>query len=343
MKEKIFLCQLGDYFDIYLPRVRRASNNTIAAYGYSFSLFFEFLYEERGIPHSSVTYKLLTPALFDEFILWMTNDRKYSATSVRQRMTALTSFLKYASQRKMDALKAYTSVMAAERPTAPQEEFPYFTIDEIIIILSLPDPEKYLGMRDLVFLSILYDSAARAQEMCNLRIGDIRFGTPVKLKIHGKGKKEREVPISEDVAALLKYYLKQRGLTRKDREQYLFLSQTDEQMTTACVRSIVKKYVGLARKKHPELFAEPNYSPHSFRHSKAVHMVEAGIDLICIRNFLGHEHIGTTEIYARVGQEAVTKALTDRKIPKVSAPVPEYKQSECSLPDFIKRARKNNM
>ena len=105
MKEKIFLSQLGDYFDIYLPRVRRASSNTIVAYGYSFSLFFEFLYEEKGIAHSSVTYKLLTPALFDEFILWMTNARKYSATSVRQRMTALTSFLKYASQRKWMPLK----------------------------------------------------------------------------------------------------------------------------------------------------------------------------------------------------------------------------------------------
>ncbi len=343
MKEKIFLNQLGDYFDVYLPNVRRASSNTIAAYSYSFSIFFEFLYEEKGIPHSSVTYKLLTPALFDEFILWMTNARKYSATSVRQRMTALTSFLKYVSQRKMDALRAYTSVMAAERPTAPQEEFPYFTIDEIIISLSLPDPQKYLGMRDLIFLSILYDSAARAQEMCNLRVGDIRFGTPVKLKIHGKGKKEREVPISEGVASLLNYYLKQRGLTRKDKEKYLFLSQTDEQMTTAYVRSIVKKYVGLAREMHPDLFMKTNYSPHSFRHSKAVHMVEAGIDLICIRNFLGHEHIGTTEIYARVGQESVTKALTDRKIPKVSVSAPEYKPGGCNLPDFIKRARRNNI
>lgn len=137
MKEKIFLKQLGDYFDVYLPNVRRASSNTIAAYGYSFSIFFEFLYEVKGIPHSSATYKLLTPALFDEFILWMTNARKYSATSVRQRMTAISSFLKYASQRKMAALKPYTSVLAVERPTAPQEEFPYFTIDEIKIIVYL--------------------------------------------------------------------------------------------------------------------------------------------------------------------------------------------------------------
>lgn len=341
MTEKIFLKQLADYFDVYLPNVRRASNNTIAAYGYSFSIFFEFLYETKGIPHSSVTYKLLTPVLFDEFILWMTNTRKYSAASVRQRMTAISSFLKYASQRKMAALKPYTSATSAERPNDPQEEFPYFTIDEIQIILSLPNPQKYLGARDLVFLSVLYDSAARAQEICDLRVGDIRFGPPLKLKIHGKGKKEREVPISDEVASLLKYHLKQSGLTVRDKEKYLFLSQTNEKMTTACVRSIVKKYVDLARKKHPDLFGESSYSPHSFRHSKAVHLVEAGVDLIYIRNFLGHEHIDTTEIYARVGQEAVTRALTNRKIPRISASTPNCKPSGCKLPDFIMRARNN--
>ena len=341
MKQKIFLSQLGDYFDVYLPDVRRASSNTIAAYGYSFSLFFEFLYEAKGIQHSAVTYKLLTPAFFDEFILWMTNIRKYSATSVRQRITAISSFLKYASQRELSALKPYTSVMDSERPNAPQEEFSYFTVDETKIVLSLPDPRKYLGGRDLVFLSVLYDSAARAQEMCNLRVGDIRFGNPVKLKIYGKGKKEREVPISDEVTALLKYHLKQHGLTSKDKERYLFLSQTNEKMTPACVRSIVKKYVGIAQTKHPDLFMESSYSPHSFRHSKAVHMVEAGIDLIYIRNFLGHEHISTTEIYARVGQEAVTKALTDRKIPRLSAPAPECKLVGCELPNFIKKARNN--
>lgn len=102
----------------------------------------------------------------------------------------------------------------------------------------------------------------------------------------------------------------------EEKEKYLFLSQASEKMTTACVRSIVKKYVALAQKKHPDLFGESGYSPHSFRHSKAVHLVEAGVDLIYIRNFLGHEHIGTTEIYACVGQEAVTRALTNRRIPR---------------------------
>ena len=86
MKCKTFLLQLGDYFDVYLPDVRRASKNTIAAYADSFAVFFQFLYESKGMQHTSVSYKNLTPAVFDEFILWMKNEKGYSPTSVRQRM-----------------------------------------------------------------------------------------------------------------------------------------------------------------------------------------------------------------------------------------------------------------
>ena len=120
------------------------------------------------------------------------------------------------------------------------------------------------------------------------------------------------------------------------------MNQSGEKMTTATIRSIVKKYVNMARKTHPDMFQEPSYSPHSFRHSKAVHMVEAGVDIIYIRNFLGHASVLTTEIYARVGQEAVTKALTERKIPKPSSEVPADDKQSCDLPDFIKKAKKTS-
>lgn len=339
MKKNMFLSMLSDYFDTYLPNIRRASENTISAYGYSFSIFFEFLSEHEGLKHTSVNYKNLTPALFDDFVLWMKNNRQYSATSVRQRLTAISSFLKYASQRDMSAIKPYTSLVEVSKPKMARAEFPYFSVEEMKIILGLPNPQKYLGSRDLVFLSLLYDSAARAQEMCDLRVCDIRFGNPTKIRIRGKGRKEREIPVSDDVTSLLKYHFKLNELQNKEKDSPLFISQSDKVMTVACVRSIVAKYVRIAKKTHPDLFPETNYSPHSFRHSKAVHMVEAGIDLIYIRNFLGHEHISTTEIYARIGQEAVIKALTERKIPQASPSVTPHKEVECSLPDFIQRAK----
>ena len=196
----LFTNQLGEYFNTFLPDIKRASKNTISSYNDSFVIFFEFLYETKGLQHTGVTYKKLTITLFDEFILWMMNNRKYSETSVSQRMSAMVSFLKYASRRNMTALNAYTSATTAERPTAPQTGFPYFTLEETKAILSSPDPEKYLGDRNLVLLSLLYETGSRAQEICDLTVGSIQFGNPTKVKIIGKRNKVREVPISEEVS-----------------------------------------------------------------------------------------------------------------------------------------------
>ena len=342
MKSKNFMSQLGDYFDSYLPDVHNASPNTIAAYGDAFAIFFQFLHEKRGIAHTSVTYKHLTPDLFDGFISWMRNDRVYSDSSIRQRLTAISAFLKYASRRDVATIKPYTSITDAEKPSARRTEFSYFTVDEAQILFSLPDPKKYLGGRDYVLLSLLYDTAARAQEMCDLRVCDVKFGNPTRITLHGKGNNTRKVPISDEVSALLKYHFEKQKLKQGDKDAPLFLNQSGEKMTTATIRSIVKKYVNMARKTHPDMFQEPSYSPHSFRHSKAVHMVEAGVDIIYIRNFLGHASVLTTEIYARVGQEAVTKALTERKIPKPSSEVPADDKQSCDLPDFIKKAKKTS-
>ncbi|MDR0821133.1 MAG: site-specific integrase [Oscillospiraceae bacterium] len=341
MKKDIFINQLNAYFDTYMPEVHNLSERTIVAYGDAFAVFFQFLDEKMNLPHHLVTYKQLTVALFDEFVLWMKNERGYSATSTRQRMSAITSFLKYASRREMSALGAFSAAKGTDVPKSVRTEFPYFTKEEMTILLSLPKPQEYLGNRNLVLLSFLYDTAARANELCKVCVGDVRFGTPTKVKLHGKLCKTREIPISDGVADLIRYHLNTQGLNSKtDRTKPLFSSQSHAQMTTSCIRSIVKKYVNLAQKGNPKLFNEIGYSPHSFRHSKAVHMVEAGVNLIYIRNFLGHATIDSTEIYARVGQEAVTKALTNRKIPSLAAKVPTVPKQQCSLPDCIVRARK---
>ena len=298
MKNNVFIRQLGEYFDTFLPEIHNSSKNTISAYADAFAIFFQFLNDKMKLPHYLVTYKHFTVTMFDEFILWMKNERRYSASSTRQRISAIVSFLKYASRREMSALNAYSAAKGTDVPKLIPTEFPYFTKEEMTILMSLPNPQKYLGDRDLVLLSFLYDTAARANELCKVCVGDVRFGTPTKVKLHGKNDKIREIPISDDVAELLRFHLQTQNLnTRERRSNPLFSSQTHEKMTTSCIRSIVKKYVMLARKKHLNLFNEKNYSPHSFRHSKAVHMVEAGVNLIYIRNFLGHATIDSTEIY----------------------------------------------
>jgi integrase/recombinase XerD len=340
MKSKEFTHQLGEYFEIFLPDIKRAKSNTISSYADSFAIFFEFIYEQKRKAHTNLAYKDFTPQLFDEYLLWLRNTKRYADSSIHPRFSALISFLKYASRRNMSALQAYSAAVGAEIPKTDRTEFPYFSLDEMRILLKLPKPNKYLGDRDLVLLSFLYETAARAQEVCDVCVKDIRFGSPTKVKLTGKGGKAREIPVASDVADLLRYHLKKHDLNSPEhRSEPLFSSQTNKKMTPACVRSIVAKYAKQAKSENPNLFEQESYSPHSFRHSKAVHMAESGTSIIYIRNFLGHAFVSSTEIYARVGQAAVTKALTERKIPTLSASPPKQGKEHCPLPRFIEMRR----
>jgi len=339
MKQTLFMRQLSAYFDIHLPNVRHCSPNTIASYADAFTLFFMFMQEKKGVAHNRIDYNCFTPTVLEEYILWLLQERKYSVASVNQRLAALSSFMKYASRREMAAITAFTVVAGVEKPKVIRSPFPYFTVEEIGILLRLPDPNKKIERRDLVLLSLLYDSAARAQEICDIKVGDIRFGTVTKVRLRGKGNKTREIPISNEVSKLLRYHLKENELEDK-RDKPLFSSQLGGKMTTACIRNLVDKYTARAKKAHEKLFLEPKYSAHSYRHSKAVHMVESGTQIIYIRNFLGHASVRSTEIYIRVGQSTLIKMLSERKV-TIQYTTNSSKKNEDNLyPKFLDRARR---
>jgi site-specific recombinase XerD len=314
MKQNLFLKQLAAFFDVYLPN-KNCSKNTISAYAYGFTLFFEYMESVKSRAHNLIEYSELTPRLFDDYVLWMKNEKKYSPASQKQRIAAIASFLKYASRREMSAVYAYNSIVSTSTPKIPDQIFPYFSTTEIKLLLSVTKTNQKSGIRDLILLSLMYDSGARAQEICNLNIGDLYFCNTSKIRLQGKGCKAREVPISKEVVKMLKIYLaKHNKSITANKNEPLFSSQRLERMTTACIRNIVKKYVALSKKENPSLFKCESYSPHSLRHSKAVHMLEAGVPLIYIRNFLGHESVQTTEIYARVSQEGLNNAVKQHSL-----------------------------
>jgi len=339
MKDTLFSRQLADYLNIHLPEVRHCSKNTVKSYADAFAALYDYFDEKQRIPHYKIQYKNFTPQMLEAYILWLMRARNYSAASVKVRLSALTSFLKYASRRELSALSAFTAVMSAEKPAATHKPFPYFTLEEMGILLRLPDSNKKTEKRDLVLLSTFYETGARAQELCDLKVGDVKFGATTKVKLFGKGKKVREVPISRDVSDLLRYHIKSNDLADK-RDEPLFLSQLGGKMTTACIRNLINKYVAKAKAEHPKLFNEPKYSPHSFRHSKAVHMVESGVQLIYIRNFLGHVSVQSTEIYARIGQTALAKMLTERGKSNSQNVSAVEKNTFDKYPNFLERARR---
>jgi len=349
MKTNILLNLLSSYFGSYLPDVRGLSKNTITSYQYAFQLLFDFLYEEKGLPPDKVTFDSLSNKVLLEYLAWLENKRGCSPVTRNLRRTAISSFSKYALKDSFsNALQFYSNVKDIPKKKTPKNpDIKYFTKDEIAIILSAPDTKRAIGRRDVMVLSFLYASGARAQELCDLTLNDIYFGEETNVRLFGKGSKARLVTIPKSCAAMLKNYLNSKNLDTsraKDRLRHVFSSQTHEYMSISCVEAIVNKYVVKVKKEYPERFKRKTYTPHSFRHSVAVHMLECGESLVVIKAFLGHESISSTTVYASVTPELANKYLRERG-QVLDSIDPDLNTSECSnattLPFLAKRFRQN--
>lgn len=180
------------------------------------------------------------------------------------------------------------------------------------LLLAQPNSNTWGSYRDKVLMSVLYDTGARVQELVDLQIKHVRLDNPPIITLHGKGDKTRAVPIMEGTCKLLKSYLDNyrynTGIAMGDNP--LFVNQRKSKLSRWGVSHIITKYVEKARQ-DDGLKTDFKITPHIFRHSKAVHMVHAGINIIYIRDFLGHVDCVTTEIYARIDTETKRKAIVE--------------------------------
>lgn len=338
-KRKItFILLLEDYFETYLPYSRGLSLNTINSYKHSFLLLMHFMLEVKGISASDIKFSDLTYETLLEFFNWLETDRLCKPSTRNQRLSAISAFSEYAQNRDFDAASVFRSAIIkipVKKSTSKQRAV--FTREEIKILLSLPAENYETGLRDKVLLSLMYATGARAQEICDLKVRDVRMNdTSASITLMGKGSKIRQVGISKKLANTLHIYIVHRHI-EKFPERHIFSSQTHEQMTISCVEGIFKKYVNMAKNQNPALFHADSYPPHSMRHSTACHLLEAGVDIVTIKNILGHVSVQTTQIYAEMSQDTVDKKLKEwnetwfgdnQKI--------NVKKSVDNVPDFLK-------
>jgi len=307
-----FLELLDAYISSYLPRAVGASVNTVKSYKYAFRLLIGFMYQQKKIQADKITFENLDYEMLIEFFMWIEEERGCSASTKNQRLSALVSFSGYAQNRNFAAASVFrNSINKIPMKKASKKKRAVFSMQEVTILLKLPDNCKETGLRDKVLLSLIYASGARAQEICDLTVGNIQFHPKgASLNINGKGGKTRRIGIPNACADMLKKYIAHRNLNDKP-ERHVFSSQTHEQMTVSCIEEIFKKYVSIAKKGNPLLFQENSYPPHSMRHSTASHMLEAGVPLVVIKNFLGHTSLQSTQIYADISQNTIDKHLKE--------------------------------
>jgi len=259
--------------------------------------------------------KSITKASVVEFLDWLQSERKCSDSTRNLRLAALHSFFKYVQYQNPDNLYEYQDIMSIKVKKARKKPLNYLTVEGIKLLLEQPDITTKRGRRDLALLSLMYDTGARVQEMTDLTPSVIHLDKPNSIQITGKGNKTRIVPLLEEQVKILRNYLTEFDLLKPQTRSYpLFFNSRHEKLTRAGITHILLKYADKARKRKPKLIPE-KLSCHTLRSSKAMHLLQAGVNLVYIRDILGHASVQTTEIYARADsklkREAIEKAYVD--------------------------------
>ena len=308
-KKATFIDLLEYYFESYLPVAKGLSTATVTSYKATFRLLMEFMLTVRNTASDRISFSILSYQVIIEFLDWLESERKCSISTRNQRLSALNAFAAYAQTKNFEEAVAFRNQLAmVPRKKAPRPVRSSFTRSEIRILLSLPDAGSEIGLRDKNLLCFMYASGMRAQEVCDCTIGDIQFYPDrAGINVHGKGQKIRRIGIPLASAQMLKNYIKHRGISDK-YDRHVFSSQAHEKMTVSCIEEIYAKYIAYARKSYPGQFRN-NYTPHSMRHTTATHMLEAGVPLIVVKNFLGHVSLQTTEIYTEISQDTMNQKL----------------------------------
>ncbi len=310
MKDHDFARHLTGFFSQYLPGQKNVSAHTIASYRDTFKLFLIFCEKEKGIFPEKLTMKFITKELVVGFLDWIETDRKSSISTRNQRLAALHSFFRYIQKELPDNLYEMQKILSIPSKKKPKPMISYLTGNEIKILLGQPDVSTRTGRRDLILMAVLYDTAARVQELVDLKVKDIRLSDPAVITLHGKGQKTRQVPIMGKTKELLEKYLDERKINRgiAELENLLFVNQKQQKLSRWGISYIINKYVKMA-KQNPAFAVGFPVTPHVFRHSKSMHLLQSGVCLIYIRDFLGHSDCSTTEVYARADSEMKRKAL----------------------------------
>lgn len=312
MKTTDFSEYISKFFSSYLVNERGASKNTISSYRDTLVQLIKFMERVHNINVNKLQIKHLTAERIKEFLFWLEREKKVSTATRNTRLTALHSFLKFVRYDNIDCLNEIQKIMAIKAKKTLTVTVKYLTTEGIKLLLAQPDTSTLKGRRDLAMMALMYDSGCRVQELADLKVGYISFQNNPTIKIVGKGNKARLVPLIDAQIDILKQYMKEHNLLTPEKNDHpLFFNSNGSKFTRQNISYMLSNYANRAKGLHPELIPD-TISPHTLRHSKAMHLLQAGVNIVYIRDILGHATIRTTEIYAKADsklkREAIEKA-----------------------------------
>ena len=319
-----FAVMLHRFLTSHLAGLRGCSPATIASYRDTFKLLIVFFRDGRSIPPDKLTLDRIDTAAIAGFLNWLEAERHNSISTRNQRLAAISSFYRWLQTQDPARMASCQDILTIPAKKKAQPGVNHLTAEQTRRLLAQPDRSTRRGRRDATLLATLYDTAARVSELTDLTVRGIRLQPPPLAVLTGKGRKTRHVPLGGNTAALLNAYLGEHGLDKPGRDDHpLFVNQHGSKLSRGGIAWIIRKYQ--AKTGDPALVSA-DLSPHVLRHSKAMHLYEAGVPLPYIRDILGHVDLSTTEIYARASTEAKRKALEAAYTDIVTDDLPEWNQ-----------------
>ena len=287
---------ITDFLRDYLPEERGSSPHTCESYAYAFRLLFIFTADRLGITPSQLYLEHLDAPLIVAFLTHLEVDRGGSPASRNVRLAAVKAFMHYVEFRHPAALDQARQILAIPTKRHDQPLVRHLTMDEISALLDAPDTTTRLGIRDRAMLHLCFAAALRVSELVTAQVPDLTLRGTASLRVHGKGRRQRCLPLWKQTTADLRAWLAVRG---ENPAPELFLNATDKPMSRAGFEYLLDKHVRTAATTCPSL-AGRSISPHQLRHSCALTMLQATADIRKVALWLGHADVRTTEVYLRV-------------------------------------------
>ena len=318
-----------------MPGIEGCSANTISAYRDAFKLLLLFARDKESIKEQKLKLSVIDKDFILRFLLWIENERGCAVITRNLRLAAIHSFYLYLQREMPESMYQFQEILSIPFKKHPQKTVNFLSTDGIKALLLKPNTNTESGRKHLVLLSLMYATGSRVQEIADLRVSDVMYNDSSLVKLTGKGNKSRFVPLEVPVVKLLCQYLKDFSLIESSkRMELLFTNHSQKKLTRQGVTHILKKYADMVRKTQPGLIPK-TVSPHCLRHSRAVHWLQAGVDLIYIRDLLGHVSVQTSEIYARVDGEMKRKALEKASSYAFADEIPSW-QKDKPLMEWLK-------
>lgn len=300
---------LKDFFETYLLKERGVSNHTIRSYSATFQSLYAFFKDNKGIRANKLFVKDLSRRSINDYLNWLEMEKGNKVSTRNSRLASVKAICHYAQYKDFKNLARWQDILSIKSKKADMPYMSFLTQEGMKTLLSEVPTDTIQGRRHLAILAFLYDTGARANELISFSAHNLNLTKPYHVILSGKGRKKRIVPIHEKLVLILKAYMKDANIELNNiSKQPLFVNAYGRKLTSAGLTHIIMMYADKVRENFPALMPE-RLSPHSFRHSKATHLLQAGMNIIYVRDFLGHSSVKTTETYVRMDSEQKRKAL----------------------------------